>query len=67
MSSLSEVGLIKFCSGSYKEISTDWSREFRHWGLILFADDFLTRISLVYDSPKVICRSLRICLCVFSR
>lgn len=67
MSSLSEVDLIKFCSGSYKEISTDWSREFRHLGLILFADDFLARILLVYDSTKIICRSLRICLCVFSR
>ena len=42
MSNFSEVDLIKFCSGSYKETSSDWSREFKRLGLILFVDDFLT-------------------------
>lgn len=40
VSSFSEVTLITFCAGIYKETGTVWRKEFKV--SILFVDDFLT-------------------------
>lgn len=45
MSNFSEMELIKFSSGSYRENNTSWSREFKNLSLILYVEDFKISLS----------------------